>query len=112
MPTVLIALGSNYHQCAHIQWATQRLCALLTDATASLVIWTPDIHGRGQWYMNRLLRAKTILTADQLTALLKQTEQEARRTADRVTIDLDLMQYDKQRYHLSDWERPYIQQLL
>ena len=78
MPTVLIALGSNYHQCAHIQWATQRLCALLTDATASRVIWTPDIHGRGQWYMNRLLRAKTILTADQLTALLKQTEQETR----------------------------------
>ena len=112
MPSVLIALGSNYQQCAHIQWATQRLGALLDDATAGRILWTPDIHGRGQWYMNRLLHAKTTLTADQLTVLLKQTEQETRRTAERVTIDLDLMQYDGQRYHLKDWERPYIQKLL
>ena len=112
MPSVLIALGSNYQQCAHIQWATQRLCALLTDATVSRILWTSDIHGRGLWYMNRLLRAKTTLSVDQLTVLLKQTEQETHRTTSRVTIDLDLMQYEAQRYHLQDWERPYIQQLL
>lgn len=112
MASVLIALGSNYHQSAHIQWASQRLSALLSDVTLSRVLWTPDIHGRGQWYMNRLLRAKTSLSPTQLTSLLKQIEQETQRTKQHVTIDLDLMQYDQQRYHLDDWQRPYIQQLL
>ena len=112
MASGLIALGSNYHQSAHIQWASQRLSALLSDVTLSRVLWTPDIHGRGQWYMNRLLRAKTSLSPTQLTSLLKQIEQETQRTKQHVTIDLDLMQYDQQRYHLDDWQRPYIQQLL
>ena len=112
MVSVLIALGSNYHQSAHIQWASQRLSALLDDVAMSRILWTPDIHGHGLWYMNRLLRAKTSLSPDQLTTLLKQIEQETQRTKQHVTIDLDLMQYDQQRYHLDDWERPYIQRLL
>ena len=112
MANVLIALGSNYHQSAHIQWASQRLAALLADVTLSPVLWTPDIHGRGLWYMNRLLRARTMLSPTQLTALLKQIEQETQRTKQHVTIDLDLMQYDDQRFHLDDWQRPYIQNLI
>lgn len=112
MVSVLIALGSNYHQSAHIRWASQRLCAALSDVTMSRVLWTPDIHGRGLWYMNRLLRARTTLSSTQLTALLKQIEQESRRTKEHVTIDLDLMLYEQERYHLADWDRPYIQRLL
>ena len=112
MANVLIALGSNYHQSAHIQWASQRLAALLAGVTLSPILWTPDIHGRGLWYMNRLLRAQTSLSPTQLTALLKQIEQETHRTKQHVTIDLDLMQYDDQRFHLDDWQRPYIQNLI
>ena len=112
MANVLIALGSNYHQSAHIQWASQRLAALLADVTLSPILWTPDIHGRGLWYMNRLLRARTMLSPTQLTALLKQIEQETQRTKQHVTIDLDLMQYDDQRFHHDDWQRPYIQNLI
>ena len=112
MANVLIALGSNYHQSAHILWASQRLAALLADVTLSPILWTPDIHGRGLWYMNRLLRARTMLSPTQLTALLKQIEQETQRTKQHVTIDLDLMQYDDQRFHHDDWQRPYIQNLI
>ena len=112
MSSVLIALGSNHHQSAHIQWASQRLAVLLTDVTMSPRLWTPDIHGRGQWYMNRLLRGQTSLSPTQLIARLKQIEQETQRTRQHVTIDLDLMLYDDQRYHLNDWQRPYIQGLI
>ena len=112
MSNVIIALGSNYLQSAHIQWASQRLSVLLTDVAMSRILWTPDIHGRGQWYMNRLVRGKTTLSPTQLIEQLKQTEQLTGRTKQHVTIDLDLMQYETERYHLSDWERPYIQQLL
>ena len=112
MASVLIALGSNYHQGAHIQWASQRLATLLADVTLSRILWTPDIQGRGLWYMNRLLHAQTTLSPTLLTTLLKQIEQETQRTKQYVTIDLDLMQYDNQRYHLEDWQRPYIQNLI
>lgn len=112
MASVLIALGSNHQQSAHIQWASQRLSALFTDVSLSPVLWTPDIHGHGTWYMNRLIRAKTPLTPTQLTALLKLTEKETRRTKQHVTIDLDLMQYNEDHYHLDDWERSYIKRLL
>lgn len=112
MATVLIALGSNYHQSAHIHWASQRLRVVLADVTLSRVLWTPDIHGRGLWYMNRLLRAETSLSPTRLMALLKQIERETQRTKEHVSIDLDLMQYEKERYHLDDWQRPYIQKLL
>ena len=112
MINVMIALGSNYHQSAHIQWASQRLSFLLTDVTLSRILWTPDIHGRGLWYMNRLLHAQTTLSPTLLTALLKPIEQETQRTRQHVTIDLDMMQYDDQRYPLEDWQRPYIQNLI
>ena len=112
MINVIIALGSNYHQSAHIQWASQRLSVLLSDVVLSRILWTPDIHGRGQWYMNRLLLAKTSLSPSQLIDLLKQLEQETQRTKQNVTIDLDLMLYNHDYYHLDDWQRPYILQLL
>ena len=112
MASVLIALGSNYHQSAHIQWASQRLTTLLADVTLSRILWTPDIQGRSLWYMNRLLHAQTTLSPTLLTTLLKHIEQETQRTKQYVTIDLDLMQYDNQRYHLEDWQRPYIQNLI
>ena len=88
MANVLIALGSNYHQSAHIQWASQRLAALLADVTLSPILWTPDIHGRGLWYMNRLLRARTMLSPTQLTALLKQIEQETCSNTSPHAVDL------------------------
>lgn len=108
---VIIALGSNTLQSAHIQWASQRLAFELSDVRFSPTLWTPDIHGRGLWYMNRLLWGRTSLPSAHLNALLKSIEQESRRTPQHVTIDLDLMQYNEERYHLSDWQRSYIQKL-
>ena len=109
---ILVALGSNYHQAAHIHWASQRLSSLLSDVQLSRILWTQDIHGSGICYANQLIAGRTSLTADELQQQLKAIEAESRRTKSRVTIDLDLMQYGDQRFHLQDWPRPYIQQLL
>jgi 2-amino-4-hydroxy-6-hydroxymethyldihydropteridine diphosphokinase len=112
MNNVIIALGSNLQQAAHIEWASQRLAAVVQSLRFSRRLWTADIHGRGMFYMNRLACGTTSLTADELQQALKAIETETRRTPGRVTIDLDLMQYGDERFHLSDWTRPYIQQLL
>ena len=112
MHQVLIALGSNYHQDAHIHWGSGRLACFLQDIQLSRKLWTQDIHGTGLWYMNRLAIGYTILSVDEINIRLKEIETETCRTKDRVTLDLDLMQYDQHQFHLRDWPRPYIQLLL
>lgn len=112
MPFVLIAIGSNCRQSVHIQWASERLSTLLDGLQLSRRLWTHDFKGGGSMYMNRLAAGCTTLPADELQSYLKACEAETRRTKNCVTLDLDLMLYDTDRYHERDWERPYIQQLI
>ena len=109
---VIIAFGSNYRQAAHIHWSSERLAWLLDECRLSRVLWTADIKGSGKWYMNRLAAGCTELSADDLQQLLKQTEAETGRTKEVVTIDLDLLQYDSQRYHEKDWQRNYVSAII
>ncbi len=109
---ILISLGSNNRQNAHIQWATQRLTTFLSSPHFSRIIWTHDHSGTTKMYMNRLASGTTDLTPDEIVQKLKVIEVETNRTPDTVTIDLDLMAYDTHRYHLRDWPRPYIHDLL
>ena len=112
--SVIIALGSNICQNAHIQWASQRLEDLLSDCKMSSTLWTEDIKGSGKMYMNRLVFGHTEKGVEELERSLKELEAQCGRrpSSPDVPIDLDLMQYDQQRYHKKDWERPYIQNLI
>ena len=112
MHQVLIAIGSCYHQNVHIQWASERLSCWLRDIQLSRKLWTQDIHGTGLWYMNRLVAGYTDLSVNEINRKLKAIEAETCRTKGCITLDLDLMLYDTERYHLRDWPRPYIQLLL
>ncbi len=109
---ILIALGSNSRQNAHIQWASLRLSTFIGNTVFSKVLWTHDNSDSGCMYMNRLVAGTTDMTVDEIEQKLKETEKETGRTREEVTIDLDLMAYDDVRYHLRDWPRPYIQLLL
>ncbi len=114
MPTaiVIIAIGSSYQQAAHIRWASQRLSHLLQDVQFSRMLWTADIRGTGQYYINRLIKGRTALAVSQLETTLKKLEKETCRTQNLVTADLDILQYNDERYHERDWQRSYIQLLL
>ena len=112
MKQVIIALGSDTRQSVHIQWASQQLSCSLENFRLSRRLWTQDIRGNGRMYMNQLAIGYTHLALDELELLLKQLERKAGRTRDHVNIDLDLMLFGSQRFHLKDWPRPYIQQLL
>ena len=86
--------------------------SLLENVCFSRKLWTEDIHGTGIYYMNRLAVANTTLSMDDLQHELKAIEAATGRSRQHVTIDLDLMQYDEQRFHERDWSRSYIQQLI
>ena len=116
---VIISLASNYEQEANMAEARRRLNVLLHVFRFTIEIWT-EPYGtpkRPDPYMNQLLYGTTSLSVDDLQQALKEMELQMGRTkGDReagiVRIDLDLMKYDDQGYHLRDWERPYIGRLL
>ena len=69
----------------------------------------------GQWYLNQLCSGTTAFGPNLLSEVLKETEKRQGRTHNEdgiVTLDLDLLQYDDQRFHHRDWERPYVKDLI
>ena len=118
MHSVLISLASNNEQEKNLSEARKALTQVLISPDYTPAIWTePYGKKEGALYLNQLVSAKTNLDSDELNCILKEIEksqgrdEEARRQG-LVPIDLDLLQYNQQRFHLRDWQRPYIQQLL
>ena len=118
MHKVIISLASNKGAKKNLSEARKCLEQILDEMSFSDCIRTRAIGTeRICYYHNQLLFASTTLSADELVSRLKAIEQQMGRTAEArqqgiVCIDLDLLKYDEQRYHLRDWERPYVQRLL
>ena len=73
------------------------------------------VNGQCSMYLNQLCSGTTAFGPNLLSEVLKETEKRQGRTHNEngiVTLDLDLLQYDDQRYHLRDWERPYVKDLI
>ena len=116
--SVVIALASNYSQQQHLREAQQRLTQMLTACRFTDAIWTDPVNSsRPDQYLNQLVYAETDMSFAQLVEMLKQTEMAMGRSQEErrqgiVRIDLDVMRYDDQRYHLKDWEQNYIKKML
>ena len=118
MHSVLISLASNNEQEKNLSEARKALTQVLISPDYTPAVWTePYGKKEGALYLNQLVSAQTDLDNDELNGRLKDIEKtqgrddETRRQG-LVPIDLDLLLYDQQRFHLRDWQRPYIQQLL
>ena len=118
MHSILLSLASNHEQEKNLSEARKALTQVLISPDYTPAIWTePYGKKEGALYLNQLVSAQTDLDNDELNCRLKEIEKaqgrddEARRQG-LVPIDLDLLLYDQQRFHLRDWQRPYIQQLL
>ena len=113
---VLISLASNEDQEAHLVAAREQLTQLLTEAHFTSAIWTEPVNtSRKAPYLNQLCKGTTALGMNLLGEVLKETERRLGRTHNEdgiVAIDLDLLEYDGQKYHLRDWGRDYVKNLL
>lgn len=131
MKSCIISLASNSNQEENLSEARSRLGQILSDCSYTRSLWTKPYKASADssfaseqkpadnesLYINQLLYARTTLGVEVLQEALKDIEQtmgrnEENRRKGIVPIDLDLMAYDKERYHLNDWQRPYIQLLL
>lgn len=113
---IIISLASNENQEANLQAAREQLTQLLSEVHFTSAIWTDPINSiRQEPYLNQLCRATTAFSMNLLNEVLKEMEKRLGRTHNEdgiVTIDLDLLQYDENRYHLRDWSRNYVKDLI
>ena len=113
---IIISLASNENQEANLQAAREQLTQLLSEVHFTSAIWTDPINSiRQEPYLNQLCKATTAFSMNLLNEVLKETEKRLGRTHNEdgiVTIDLDLLQYDEAQYHLRDWSRNYVKNLI
>ena len=103
----------------NIERAKASLAELFSDIVVSPTIPTEPLGSsfQGSQFYNAIARCTTEMDSGTLIATLKDEE---RALGDRaslrqrgvVVLDLDLLKYDGQKFHDTDWERTYIKQLL
>ena len=113
---IIISLASNFNQEANLEAARAQLTQLLTEAHFTSAIWTEPINSlRSDPYLNQLCKGTTAFGFNLLNEVLKETEKRQGRTHNEdgiVTLDLDILQYDDEKFHLRDWTRNYIKDLI
>ena len=116
---VIISLAANRFQVKNLSRARCCLEEILSDLHYTAEHWTEPVGNgsRHDAYLNQLASGITGLDEEQLSARLKEVERsfgrnEAKRRLGIVPIDLDILEFDGERRHLKDWERPYVKELL
>lgn len=118
MHEVIIALGSNTNAARTIESAIAALADIIIDIQPTQLMKNESVDFIFPCtFTNALVKGLTTLSADQLETELKILEKRFGRTKandqkGRILLDLDLLMYDKQKHHINDWNREYIQLLI
>lgn len=112
---IAIGIGSNTSDgAAQVDTACRWLATTFADVRYSESYLTPGVGVRcaGMTYRNAVATARTPLSADEVTRLLKEYESSHGRVkgSKEVTIDLDLVIYDHRVIRPVDFARSYFQQ--
>lgn len=114
---IIIAMGSNHDQQAHIDMARKYLCDAFRCVSFTNAIWTDPIGIASDKYLNLLAVADTFTDEATTKAKLKEIETlcgdtRQLRGHNIVNMDLDLLCYGQEKRHIDDWERPYVKKLM
>ncbi len=115
---IIIAIGSNWSQQENISFAKKKLKLLLGDSVRfTTEKRTTAIGIEAEPFTNCICTALTKHTMQQLEKAFKHIEKQCFRTKknnrlNRITLDIDILQYGNERYHENDWEREYIKVLM
>ena len=94
---VVLSLGSNCgNRNAQVSKAMTWLSSLLADVSSSPVYETPEAYGRGDLYMNAVVKGETPIPIEALNRLFKDYEYAhgrdcASRRKGEVPIDIDIV---------------------
>ena len=115
---LIISIGTNIEQETNMLKAEIMLVKLFGDKILFTDnIWNDPVDIDSDLFLNRLAAVNTPHGLLQLQRAFKQIERhvgaskgEKRRGI--VRIDIDILQYDEERLHVEDWNRPYVEKLL
>lgn len=114
---LILCLGSNFEQEKNIQQAQKMLRLELPNLCFTHNLWTEPIGVITPNYLNCLAYGTISITYWDILKLTKRIEKRLGRSqkaasSTKITIDIDILQYGNDKFHLSDWERNYVKELL
>ena len=117
MHKIILALGSNHEANVNIELALN-----LLSKSIKIIQSTPSYDNEStefpiSIFTNKILVCETELSYEKLNKELKHIETECGRnnyekTTGIIPLDIDILLYDNDRYHINDWDKPYIKYLL
>ena len=117
MHKIILALGSNHEAKVNIELALN-----LLSKSIKIIQSTPSYDNEStefpiSIFTNKILVCETELSYEKLNKELKHIETECGRNnyaknTGIIPLDIDILLYDNNRYHINDWDKPYIKYLL
>lgn len=115
---LIIAIGSNYEQESNVRKASNMLRELFSDEISfTKQIWTESIGILSDRFLNCIATTYSDCSFEELQEKLKNIEtlcgnNEEERQHNIVRMDIDILKLGDDKYHVNDWERPYIKELI
>ena len=111
---VYFSMGTNINQLVHMRAARLYLDSLFNEVHFSTETWTEAIGIESEPFLNCMGMGTTTHERTQIERALKQVQRKCgdskgKRRIKQIVMDIDLLQFDDERFHEEDWERDYIQ---
>ena len=110
---IIFSIGSNIEQRKNIDEAKRLLKEYVPCIKYSTSLWTDPINIISGQFLNCLGITETTLAVDDILNILKRIENACESSHEdhksgHVKVDIDLLLYGNTKYHIDDWNRPYI----
>jgi 2-amino-4-hydroxy-6-hydroxymethyldihydropteridine diphosphokinase len=114
---LILALGTNTNQEKNMFMAEHLLRKLLPDIVFTEPRWTQPIGVKSDRFFNELAFAMVNHKMLQIERAIKNIEHKcgstkAERSKNIIKIDIDILLVGDTKYHIKDWERKYIKELI
>lgn len=116
---IIACVGTNVNHQSNIAKAREILDSTFADCRFSRVMLTLPIgmDNTNVRFANMLVVFNSTLETEEVISKLKQIERQCgdtrlARSQGEVVMDIDLLRYDDERFHPSDWQRHYVKTLI
>lgn len=119
MHKIILSVGTNFNYEQNAKLVKEKLTEEINEIQFSENLLTGpigEIKSNGK-FLNFLVYGSTEKGVEQLVSILKLIEAQCGNTKflrneGKIAMDIDLLKYDNQRFHESDWTRDYIVKLM
>lgn len=119
MHKIILSVGTNFNYEQNAKLVKEKLTEEIKEIQFSENLLTEpigEIKSNGK-FLNFLVYGSTEKRVEQFVSILKLIETQCGNTKflrneGKIAMDIDLLKYDNQRFHESDWTRDYIVKLM